>query len=118
MTAHATKITQAVGKVLPGVVLITIGKDDYEKLVNILEHKPTFVTDAIDRLIFYERKIKGREHQVNDIARNEFGNDYEKALFSGYSRIFAEFLGHLTVARPQLLLEGYKERIINKITKN
>lgn len=91
-------------------------QNEQERLGYILEHKPTYFIDAIDRLIFYDRRIKGREGKVVDMARTTFGAEYEAKLFSGYVRIWAEFLGHTAFTLPQLSLQQYKKKIINRIT--
>ncbi len=89
---------------------------EQERLAYILSHKPTYFTDAIDRLIFYDRRIKGKERNVVDIARTTFGVNYDVKLFSGYVRMWAEFLGHTAVTLPQLSLQEYKRKILDKIT--
>ena len=91
-------------------------ESEHERLEHILNHKPTYMLDAIDRLVFYNRKIKGKECQIESIARTVFRTDYSTALFAGYARIFAEFLGHFAVTLSELCLEEYKKKIINKIT--
>ncbi|MBI2148851.1 hypothetical protein HYU23_04170, partial [Candidatus Woesearchaeota archaeon] len=90
-------------------------RTEQERLQNILDHKPVYLDDAIDKLIFYDREIKGKEDQVLNMAEAEFGSDYEKNIFAGYGKIFGEFLGHMAVTYEQLTLEGYKERVIRKI---
>jgi len=64
----------------------------------------------------YIGSLKGNERKVDQMARTTFGDNYESAIFGGYVRIFAEFLGHMAVSQPQLFLEKYKEKIIEKIT--
>ena len=39
-------------------------KTEEERLQHILSHKPTYIDDAVDRLIWYDRKIKGKEAQA------------------------------------------------------
>lgn len=89
---------------------------EHERLEHILLRKPTFLNDALDRLVFYERKIKGRETEIQTMAEKTFGSRVEQAIFAGYSRIFAEFLGHFAMAGPALTLREYKPKIIEKIT--
>ncbi len=91
-------------------------RTEKDRLEHILQHRPTYFDDAVDRLVFYDRRIKGKEDSVLDIARAAFGSTYDASLFSGYVRIFAEFLGHFAATLPQLSLYGYKQKIIKKIT--
>ncbi|MFC1686889.1 hypothetical protein ACFL0E_00850 [Nanoarchaeota archaeon] len=86
-----------------------------ERFQHILKRKPTFVDDAIDRLVFYNRKIKGKEGKIHEMAKSTFDN-YDASVFGGYVRIFGEFLGHIAVTKKYLCLDKYKEKIINKIT--
>ncbi len=102
----------------PRVVAFLNLENEQERLQHILQHKPTYLNDAIDRLIFYERKIKGREHKINEITTAAFGADAEKNVFAGYVRIFAEFLGHIAMTQQELYLQKYKEKIIEKLTSN
>lgn len=96
------------------VEYLTINSEQ-EMLDHVLKYKPTFVTDAIDRVIFYERKIKGRENAVEMMARDKFGSSYDHKVFSGYSRIGAEFLGHIAMTLPELSLQKYKQKIVEKL---
>jgi|SRR3989344_3616242 len=89
---------------------------EQEKLEHILARKPTYFDDAIDRLIFYQRRIAGNEGKVLELAKDIFGSAYESAIFSGYTRIFAEFLGHLSFAHHDLTLQEYKKSIVQKLT--
>ncbi|MDP3734712.1 MAG: hypothetical protein Q8R37_05780, partial [Nanoarchaeota archaeon] len=101
----------------PRIVAYMTIDSEQEMLNHVLKYKPTFVTDAIDRVIFYERRIKGREDSVSAMAEDTFGASYNHKVFGGYSRIFAEFLGHITMTLPDLSLQKYKQKIITKITR-
>src|SRR3989344_3032989 len=89
----------------------------HEMLTHIVNKRATYLNDALDRLIFYHRKIKGRENKIYDFAGKTFGDNFEPSIFGGYVRIFAEFLGHFASTYPQLSLEKYKPKIIEKIRK-
>lgn len=91
-------------------------ENEEERFDFILEHRPNYFDDAIDRLVFYNRRIKGREDVVLDTARETFGANYDAALFGAYVRIFAEFLGHAAVTYSELSLEKYKKKIVKKLT--
>ncbi|GEM_PF-2298839 len=86
-----------------------------ERLQHILAHKPNYIDDALDRIVFYDRRIKGKEAQVESMARSTFSDNYDNRVFSGYTRIFAEFLGHFAVTLPQLCLQEYKQKILDKL---
>lgn len=87
-----------------------------EMISHMLEQKPTYITDALDRLIFMKRRIKGHESELRELAEDAFGNDCDKAIFGGYVRIFAEFLGHFASTFKELTLDQYKTGIVEKIT--
>ena len=93
-------------------------RSEQERLDYITKHRPIYFDDAVDRLVFYDRRIKGREGKIFDIARETFGDNYDRALFSGYARIFGEFLGHFAVTFPELTLEKYKRNLLRKLTSN
>ncbi len=91
-------------------------RTEAEMLTHLVSHGPLFFYDAVDRLIFYDRKIKGGMEGIHKIARTTFGSGYEQALFSGYTKIFAEFLGHFAVTLRELSLQAYRSDILRKLT--
>lgn len=90
--------------------------DDQEELLDyLIEQKPMFIDDAVDRMVFYNRRIRGKEDRVEEITRERFGDGAEEAVAAGYRRIFAEFLGHMAMTEEHLLLRKYKKNILEKI---
>ncbi|MFH1290426.1 MAG: hypothetical protein ABIH92_03390 [Nanoarchaeota archaeon] len=91
-------------------------QSETEMLEHMLTHRPTYISDAIDRLVFYRSKIGKRDmNQIRKLANKTFGDEYEDQLFRGYVRIFAEFLGHFAVTKDQLLLKDYRAKILRKL---
>ncbi|MBI1969369.1 hypothetical protein HYS48_01630 [Candidatus Woesearchaeota archaeon] len=89
------------------------------KLEYMLAHKPRFIDDAIDRILFVQWELAqhaGTLESLEAYARNVFGNRLEQELMRGYARIFAEFLGHIAHAWELLSSLGdYKKDIVKKV---
>ncbi len=91
-----------------------------EKIDYMLEHQPPFMKDAIDRHLYFHRRIKVQLDRtgigIEHYAREQLGTDYDNALMRAYGKFFAEFLGHAISSWPALSLEGIKNGILQKIT--
>jgi len=85
-----------------------------EKLEEILRSRPTFVDDAVDRMIYAHRNFHP-DRDMHTLVEETFGKNYDAAMFRGYLRIFGEFLGHISLVAPQLCLQDYKGKILKKI---
>ncbi|MBI1970878.1 hypothetical protein HYS47_03965 [Candidatus Woesearchaeota archaeon] len=95
--------------------LFSLMDDQEEMLEYILQQKPTFIDEAVDRLVFYNRRIRGKEDRVEEMVQKAFGGNAGEAVAAGYRRIFAEFLGHIAVTEEQLMLGRYKEKVLQKL---
>ena len=95
--------------------LFNLIEDQEEMLDYVLQQKPTFIDESVDRLVFYTRRIRGKEDRIEEMVQQAFGSKAEEAVVAGYRRIFAEFLGHIAVTEEQLMLNGLKEKVLRKL---
>jgi hypothetical protein len=88
-----------------------------ERIQHAMAQAPAYLPEIADRLAFLhavlEPAISG--NQLEQLAVKRIGPDLNQHRLRGYTRIFAEFIGHFASAWEQLRYEEYRKGIFETV---
>ncbi len=92
-----------------------------EKALYLLEKKANFCYEAADRVCFAKEVLAPHTSSMEAFeayARGKLGEKFDAWMSASYARIFTELLGMASNCYNQLRLDGYRDRVLDKLRKS